>query len=178
MKPESTEISAFEGIVFKSSLLNDLDYLVEYKHTGSLEVYHSLMLKYCPKRQHFSYRGMMARTQLAVLDHNNHLGRTQASTKDGRLKQKISHSKVSGNWSAKKVMEKKDYEYLQEMLQNVHLSVKGNLKVSLPSIIKLPKNIAKTPRPSKEELLKHNSRFSWIFMTWYFCKDILFSDFI
>ena len=41
-----------------------------FHHTGSLEVSHSLLLKYCPKRQHFSYVGMQAHIELAILDHN------------------------------------------------------------------------------------------------------------
>ncbi len=38
----------------------------QFHHTGELEVYHSLLLKYVPKHLHFSYKGMVARTQLAV----------------------------------------------------------------------------------------------------------------
>ena len=36
-----------------------------------LEVFHSLYNLYCPKRISFSYEGMYARTQLAVMDHNS-----------------------------------------------------------------------------------------------------------
>lgn len=55
--------------------------------TGSLEVYHSVMLKYAEKRLHFSYDSMMARTQLAIIDHNNNLGRPLAKTQDGMTRQ-------------------------------------------------------------------------------------------
>ena len=41
--------------------------------------------KYSPKRQSFSHKGMIVRTELAVLDHNNNLAREQATTADGRL---------------------------------------------------------------------------------------------
>ena len=44
--------------------------LTSFQHTGALEVFHSLLLKYCPKRQHFSYIGMQARIEFAILDHN------------------------------------------------------------------------------------------------------------
>ena len=46
-------------------------------------MYHSLLLKYCPKRLHFHKGGMQTRIQLSVMDHNNNLGRQQATTKDG-----------------------------------------------------------------------------------------------
>lgn len=41
--------------------------------SGQLEVFHNSLLKYCPKRLHFEYPAMKARTMLAVMDHNeNH----------------------------------------------------------------------------------------------------------
>lgn len=51
--------------------------------TGSLEVYHNIMLKYMPKRLHFGYDTMVARTQLAILDNNYNVGREQAETSEG-----------------------------------------------------------------------------------------------
>lgn len=41
------------------------------------------MLKYVPKRLHFGYDSMRARTQLAIMDHNENVGRQQATTKEG-----------------------------------------------------------------------------------------------
>lgn len=59
--------------------------------TGSLEVYHSIILKYAEKRLHFTYDSMRARAQLAVMDNNNNLGRPQAKTQViGRTTQWIS----------------------------------------------------------------------------------------
>jgi hypothetical protein len=60
-----------------------MEKLTEFRHTGELEVFHSLMLKYLPKRKHFSYRSMLARTQLAALDHNHNFNRVQAVVKSG-----------------------------------------------------------------------------------------------
>ena len=51
--------------------------------SGSLEVFHSTMLKYTPKRLHFFYDSMLARTMLAVIDHNVNVGRQLATTKTG-----------------------------------------------------------------------------------------------
>ena len=59
--------------------------LTGFHHTGALEVFHSLILKYCPKRQHFSYVGMQARIELAILDHNYNTNRKQATTNKGTL---------------------------------------------------------------------------------------------
>ena len=51
-------------------ILADIKYLSKFCHTGSLEVFHSVLNKYCPKRLHFTLEGMITRTQLAELDYN------------------------------------------------------------------------------------------------------------
>ena len=51
---------------------------------GSIEVYHNVTLKYAPKRLHFTYDSMRARTELAIIDHNMNVGRLQKTTKDGK----------------------------------------------------------------------------------------------
>ena len=86
IKPGSPSHKALQEVVFKKRFLNDLTKLTEFHQTGQLEVFDSLMLKYLPKRQHFPYQGMVARTQLAALDHNFSLDRPQAviSTKEGQ----------------------------------------------------------------------------------------------
>ena len=64
-EPISEELS-----LKKKWLEKDIRQLSEFCHTGSLEVYHSLMLKYVPKRQEFDSDQMWTRTALAAMDHN------------------------------------------------------------------------------------------------------------
>ena len=42
-----------------------------------------MMLKYASKCEHYSYQGMVARTQLAALDNNANTGRSQDVIKSG-----------------------------------------------------------------------------------------------
>ena len=72
------------NIVHDKNLLRDIKKLTGFHHTGSLEVFHSSLLKYCPKRQHFSYLGMQARLELAILDHNYNTDRKQATARSGK----------------------------------------------------------------------------------------------
>ena len=74
LEPGSSAAVALEEVILAPRILNDLARLTAFCHTGGLEVYHSMLLKYCPKRQHFSYNGMVARTQLAALDNNHNTG--------------------------------------------------------------------------------------------------------
>lgn len=149
-----------QTIVMDKSLLKDLSYMVDYNHTGMLEVYHSLMLKYCPKREHFQLNGMIARTQLAVLDHNNSCNRSHAKSNSGELRYKFPYSKVSRNWSAKPIKEKKDTKYLHDMIEDVHIIASENVSLELPITPDVPKNIAPKPRPSVETLISCRSRFT------------------
>ena len=72
-----------------------------------MEVYHSLHNKYCPKRLHLSYEGMIACSQLVVLDFNEGVGLKQAETKLGELRFKQQLSKVTQSWVAKKLCQTK-----------------------------------------------------------------------
>ena len=80
LKSGSVAHNALRSVVLQDRLLRGIKKLNGFHHTGSLEVFHSLLLKYCPKRQHFSCDGMQARIELAILDHNYNTDRKQAVT--------------------------------------------------------------------------------------------------
>ena len=46
-------------MVLNKKLLKDLATVTDFCHTGKIEVYHSMMLKYASKREHYSYQGMV-----------------------------------------------------------------------------------------------------------------------
>ena len=69
--------------MLSTKLLKDLAKLTDFCHTGKIEVYHSMMLKYCSKQEHFSYKGMVAGTQFAALDNNANAERPQALVQSG-----------------------------------------------------------------------------------------------
>ena len=84
LEEESNTYAVLVAVVKRRSLLNDLAFLKNFCRIGNTEVFHSLCNKYCSKRLHFSYYGMIARSQLAILDYNSGIGLKQARTKDGR----------------------------------------------------------------------------------------------
>ena len=110
-------------------LLRDLGKLTEFHHTGGLQSYHSLMTKYVPKREHFCYNGMVARTQLAILDHNANVNKSQAEVKQGdnqgEKRYKVVCGKQRKNWVAKKVKAPKSNTYVEGMMNDVILYKKG-----------------------------------------------------
>ena len=92
---------ALEEVVLNRKLLKDLAKLADFCHTGGLEVYHSMLLKYCPKREHFTYQGMLARTQLAALDNNSNVGRQQAVERSGQPRYRPCYPKGTKRWVVK-----------------------------------------------------------------------------
>ncbi|XP_063292837.1 uncharacterized protein LOC134577858 [Pelobates fuscus] len=63
------------NFVNDSRLQKDFKHLTEFCNRGSLEGYRSMVLKYCPKRIHFTMDGMVARTKLAAMAHNSNIDR-------------------------------------------------------------------------------------------------------
>ena len=150
-----------------------------FHHTGSLEVFHSLLLKYCPKWQHFLYSGMQANIELAILDHNYNTQREQATTKSGKLimlyvcvtllnvyrkaKIKVLFPKGWSTWVAKPMLQNKDYTHLTHMMNDIlELQTHGKQQDALDfdKALALPQNIAMIEQPPKDEIItKHTSRF-------------------
>jgi hypothetical protein len=163
MKPGSPAHVALEDIVCNKTLLKAIEKLSEFHHTGNLEVYHSHLLKYMPKRTHFSYQGMVGRTQLTILDHNNNCERKQATVKKGKgigeNRYKVVFPKNRKTWVAKPILQKKSYKFVTNLMDVVlecHETGETNaIRVSEH----IPKNIASIKRPPKEDVIKqHISR--------------------
>ena len=147
-------------IVNSSRLIKDLKYLCDFNRTGTLEIYHSLYNKYCPKWSSFSYEGMVARSQLAVMDHNSSIGLKQDETKKGEKRFKLSFSKVTQTWVTKPIKKKKDKSYLQYMIDEVFYLRLSEETYSVATLPKAPKNIAPVEKPNKNEAIAtHRSRF-------------------
>ncbi|CAH2293082.1 Hypothetical predicted protein [Pelobates cultripes] len=168
LKKNGVAYSKLRSFVTDSKLEKDFPHLVHFCHTGSLEVFHSLVLKYRPKRVHFTMDGMVARTQLAVLAHNANVGREQATIQKeqagtghiGDLRFKPFFSKRSKNWKIKKIYEKNTIAHIYPMMADVLRIASGDLQVNWQSQTgQLPINIASTPRPPKEVMVdRHFSR--------------------
>ena len=152
-------------MVLNTKLLKDIAKITDFCHTGRLEVYHSMMLKYCPKREHFSYQGMVARTQLAAIDNNHNTGRRQAVIKsgaqEGLARYKLCFPKANKRWVVKPVTEKKSYEYLRDLLAQVVQRCEAGNRIAQPIPVLLPRNIAAEPTPPKADIIdNHCSRFN------------------
>ena len=103
---------------------------------------------------------MHARTQLAILSHNDGIGRKQAVTKSNKPRTKTQFSKVTQEWVAKKVMEPKKMTFISEIMEEVP-KVDPKTDEKNEKIEILPKNIALVSNPGKEIILaRQRSRFA------------------
>ncbi|XP_071851737.1 uncharacterized protein [Apostichopus japonicus] len=157
LKLDSPAHNALKDIVMDKRLLKDIRFLNRSCHTGSQEVFHGAMLKYCPKRQEFDFPNMLARTQLAIIDHNENSGRQQAVVrkghKKGQKRYNVVFSKASKKWVIKPIYEAKEYSFIYDLLMNAVAMKIGHLHVLPPVKKDLPQNIARVPKPSKAELV-------------------------
>ena len=165
LKPGSPAHVALEEVVLNENLIKDLRMVTEFHHTGNLEVFHSSLLKYAPKREHFSYSGMVARTQLAILDHNHNTGRKHAVVKrgpnKGSLKYKVVFPKGRNRWVAKPILEDKSYSFVADLMAATTVFKADEATQTATQKVKLPKNIAKVERPPKEQVVQsHISRLN------------------
>ena len=166
LKKGSKALKALQNIVCDKRLLKDIRQLNLFCHTGDLESYHSMMLKYVPKRQAFGYSQMVARTQLAVLDHNFNLKREVALDSQGQQRFSVMFPKATGRWGVRRLYVAKSYDFRQELMCYVvdrKLSAETKTTPHQQKSKSLPQNIAPIPAPSKSSLMEaHVSRFKKI----------------
>ena len=98
LSADSEEFKALQKIVTDKKVLNDLKYLIKFSHTTILVIYHALYSKWVPKNQHFCYLGMIARSQLAIMDFNKRSELENATTQAGEKRYKkptVGHQSLS-----------------------------------------------------------------------------------
>ena len=160
LKPSSESFNALQDIVFNKLIIKDLNQLNQFSHTGSLEVYHSLYNRWVPKSTHFSYNGMIARSQLAAIDFNLSTTLPQAKDFEGNKRFDVIFSKVTQKWSAKPIKEKKERFVFANMVARSLEAVTRNIILPTPTVPELPHNIASCEKPPKDEVIaNHRSRF-------------------
>ena len=111
-------------VILDEKNLKDMAHLTKPYHTGSLEVFHSLINSYAPKRQEFELNVMDVRVKLAIIDHNHNINRSQAtvtkerkgSAKKGEKRWKFISSKLSKEWVAKPIKEIKSYAFVDQLI--------------------------------------------------------------
>ena len=88
------------------------------------------------------------------MDHNSGIKRKQSRTKNGKLRYNTVYSKVTSSWVARKIIEKKEKAFINDILEVLFTTGITEEPFQLEST---PKNIAKVPYPRKRK--SYASRF-------------------
>ncbi|XP_066439004.1 uncharacterized protein [Eleutherodactylus coqui] len=126
LEKDSTAYEQLKKIVENTSLLSDLKRLSFSCHTGELEIYHGTCLKYHPKTLHFFMDSMVARTQLAALDHNRNVHRVKAEVQNASsgddldtMTQKLDACKGQRSWITKALYKPIYQNFLFDIMNDV-----------------------------------------------------------
>ena len=153
LKRSSLTFKALFDCLTQKQLSDDMKHCTHFIHTGSLENYHSVRLKYLPKRIHFTRETTVIRSMLVVIETNSNI--TEHDPQNPKMYSKW--SRQSATWVMKKGYDSKDYTYrhtiLNQIKANVSLGIKLDVDMSEYIPRNIPKNIAPTPKPSKQQLV-------------------------
>ncbi|XP_031565198.1 uncharacterized protein LOC116300461 [Actinia tenebrosa] len=106
---------------------------------------------------------MIAGTELAALDHNHNANRKQATGQGEEeeviFRYRIGWSKVFKKYTAKPVLQNKDYSYLKDITAKVLVRVdKG--ECGLENTVVPPQTLAPAEKPSREEVIEKRKLFA------------------
>ncbi|XP_044132576.1 uncharacterized protein LOC122925115 [Bufo gargarizans] len=153
-------------IVSNDVLIKDLQHLVHNCHTGLLENFHSLALKFRSKRIHFGIDAMEARTKLAALSRNHNVGRQQAVVQVSRtntepvgtLRTRVVLPKGNSRWIIRNIFEKISVKFLEDISVDVlkicNHSLLSEWESRAPTV---PPNIANIEKPNEDEVKNNKS---------------------
>ena len=132
--------------------------MTKFSHTGKLEVYHALYNKWIPKSQHFSYLGMVTRSQLAIMDFTSGSDLEKAKTRGGKDRHVV-FSKVTQHWQAKPIKDKKSRDFLFKLIDRTLEVIKEAKYWIYQNCRQICQNILHPFRSLiKEKLLKNRDR--------------------
>ena len=159
----SEEYRILYSIITDTRRSNSMKKCADFIHTGDLEVYHNVHLKYLPKRSSYSLVRMIVMAMLVGIEVNTNL------QKRGTPKSYKQYSKVRAGWVAKPRFKGKVFQFRHDIIEEMMKF--HELKCSFPKIDDLlresgyirryvPKNIAPIEKPSSDsEGVANYSRF-------------------
>jgi hypothetical protein len=145
-------------LLFNTRLINQLKQCKFFIHTGSLESFHNLCLVYAPKRISYTYEGMVIRTILAIIDHNENVGRKV-------IGDQLKYSKATKEYKLQEKYQAKDESWRLALVQDCVKFVTDDKFIEFSpdfdELLKpfdLPKTIAAAEKPSLEKLREGKKR--------------------
>ncbi|XP_014666614.1 PREDICTED: uncharacterized protein LOC106808411 [Priapulus caudatus] len=166
-KADSEALATLAKIVLDKRFLNRVGYVLNFRSTSALEVFHNHILMYCAKRFAYTPPVYRARNLLAALDHNVHLDRPLLKNKEGSVVYARHYNKKSGRWTAYPRKIRKTYPHIRTLIRQALLrrltdkvGMRGQRVLSADDPRRLSANLAPIAPPATSQLVEqHVSRF-------------------
>ena len=134
----SVALEKLRSVVLDRKLLSNLSYYSKFRHTGMIENFNSMLMKYASKRNAYDYPYFKTRMALAAIDHNIHLNRPLAITQDGKQCFKRKYNKNSRKFTAEPVKEQKSYSYIPYCLAKIVIERKEKKDTAMERLVRVP----------------------------------------
>ncbi|XP_062578022.1 uncharacterized protein LOC134239904 [Saccostrea cucullata] len=116
LKKDLSAYKELRKVVLNRDWCGSMKYYTHCRQTWAVENFFShTLLHYCPKQNSFSYDAYHIRNMLAVLDHNNHVGRAVRVTEDGQPYAQAQVSRRTKQWVAYEKCPK-EFKYIPELM--------------------------------------------------------------
>ncbi|XP_053550664.1 uncharacterized protein LOC128642041 isoform X1 [Bombina bombina] len=135
LEPKSNAFEVLHNIICDPRMDKDFKSLAEFCHTGAIDVFHSLVLKYRPKLVNFKMDEIEARTKLAVLAHNYNAKKIQERIRRqtaksglfGELEYKAAFPKSKNEWQTRPIYKSLKMDHIYPMIADVLCLYSGDL---------------------------------------------------
>ncbi|XP_037080948.1 uncharacterized protein LOC119101644 isoform X3 [Pollicipes pollicipes] len=117
--PGSSAHNALWEVVASYRTLNLAAFVVNYRRTDNLEVFHAASLEYTPKPKYFAPLDFVTRKRAAVLDWSAHRSRDYARDEEGNVKTSRVSSRVSDQYIVRPVKAPKTFPHVRPLLEAI-----------------------------------------------------------
>ena len=135
-----------------------------------MQSFHILIISYSPKRIGYKHDAYVARVQLAYLDHNHHLGRSQLLTKDVKPVFTRKWGRRTARWHVVPIPVIKTYSYIPRKFCSLEADLRLRWLGGLCVCVRAQNNMWGGPwtfTKQIEQLAKHSlncmTNFAWTF---------------
>ncbi|XP_052691954.1 uncharacterized protein LOC128169991, partial [Crassostrea angulata] len=117
LERDSEAFKQLRKVVTNREWCGTMQFYTHCKQTWAIEkIFSHTFLHYCPKANSYSYDSYRIRNILAVMDHNNHLGRMPQVGDDGDSYAQAQVSRRTKQWVAYERKTPKDFKYIPDLM--------------------------------------------------------------
>nr|XP_054602063.1 uncharacterized protein LOC129164785 [Nothobranchius furzeri] len=164
LKPSTASCEKLTAILLAPRFVKDVEKISPQYHTSTLEAFHSLIIRFTPKSQVFSFKGMLSRLQIAAMHYNENAARSHAATATGELRYAVVYPKYKrGDYTVRALKTNPTSLYVHKLMDLLFDSVvvdplpyqEYSDKIPVPEPL-----CAQFQRPDKRDAVsRHRSRF-------------------